>query len=93
MKNKQDPINVCTKLTAKLPTTTYKSKIIKFKLDEDPLHHQINFLTSIESAEMMFSQFKETCELLLDYPAIIGDDIKDDVKKSIRNILHANIGL
>ena len=41
---------------------------------------------------MIFSQYKETCELLLDYPTIGGDDnIKDYAKNAIRNILHANI--
>ena len=34
---KEDPIRLCATLTAKLLTTAYKSKIIKFKLDEDPL--------------------------------------------------------
>ena len=32
-----DPIKKCTKLTAKLLTAAYKSKVITFKLDEDPL--------------------------------------------------------
>ena len=41
---KQDPIKLCTKLTAKLLTTAYKSKFLKFKLDEDPLHRRIYFL-------------------------------------------------
>ena len=40
---------------------------------------------------MIFSQYKETCEVLLDYPKIGGDDIKYYVKNSIRNILHENI--
>ena len=30
-----DPIKKCAKLTSKLLTTVYKSKAIKFKLDED----------------------------------------------------------
>ena len=41
--------------------------------------------------EMIFSQYKETSKLLLNYPKIGGEDIKDFVKKTIRNILHANI--
>ena len=42
--------------------------------------------------EMIFSQYTKTCEVLLDYPKIGGDDIiEDDAKKAIRNILHANI--
>ena len=40
---------------------------------------------------MIFSQYKETCVVLLDYPKIGGENIKDIVKKDIRNILHANI--
>ena len=34
---KKDPIKLCARLTEMLLTTAYKSKIIKFKLDEDPL--------------------------------------------------------
>ena len=41
---------------------------------------------------MIFSQYKETCEVLLDNPKIWGDDIIEDfAKKAMRNILHANI--
>ena len=41
---------------------------------------------------MIFSQSKETCEILLDYPKIGEDDIIEDYeKKAIRNLLHANI--
>ena len=40
---------------------------------------------------MIFSQYKETCEVLLDYPKIGGEDIKYYVKKEIRNLLHENI--
>ena len=39
---------------------------------------------------MIFSQCKETCELVLDYPKIGGGDIKDDAKQAIRNLLRAN---
>ena len=42
---------------------------------------------------MIFSQYTETCEVLLDDPKIGGDDIEDYSKKAIRNILHANIDL
>ena len=42
---------------------------------------------------MIFSQYIETCEVILDYPKIGGDDIEDYAKDSIRNILHANINL
>ena len=41
---------------------------------------------------MIFSQYRETCEVLLDYPKIGGDDVIEDyAKKDISNLLHANI--
>ena len=41
---------------------------------------------------MMFSHYKETCEVLLDYLKIGGDDIIEDYsKKALKNLLHANI--
>ena len=41
---------------------------------------------------MIFSQYRETCEVLLDYPKIRGDDgIEDYAKKAIKNLLHDNI--
>ena len=40
---------------------------------------------------MIFLQYTETCEVILDHPKIGGDDIEDDAKKAIRNLLHANI--
>ena len=70
--------------------TAYKSKIIRFKIDEDPLQRRIYFLTFVESLEMMFSQYTETCEVILYYPKIGGDDIEVYAKKVIRNILHTN---
>ena len=76
---------------AKLLTTVYKSKIIWFKLDEDPLKRRIYFLTFVESPEMIIYQFKETCEVILNYPKIGGDNIKEYARKTIRNLLHANI--
>ena len=63
----RNPIKLCAKLTAKLLTTGYKSKIITFKLDEDPLQHRIYFLTFLESLIMIFSQYQENFEVLLDY--------------------------
>ena len=61
-------------------------------MDEDPLQRRIYFLTFIDSLDMIFSQYKETCEVLLDYPKIGGDDIIEDfAKKAIRNLLHAHI--
>ena len=40
---------------------------------------------------MIFYQYKETYKILIDYPKIGGENIKDFVKKSIRNILPTNI--
>ena len=40
---------------------------------------------------MIFSQYRETCQVLLDYPKIGGDNVEDYAKKAIRNILYANI--
>ena len=59
-------------------------------MDEDLLQRRIYFLTFIESLEMIFSQYIETCEVLLDYPRIVGEDIEGFSKKAIRNILHKN---
>ena len=40
---------------------------------------------------MIFPQYKETFEVLLDYQKIGGEDIRDFKKEAIRNILHSNI--
>ena len=46
----------------------------------------------IDSLDMIFSQYIETCEVLLDYPKIGGGNVIDDyAKKGIRNLLRANI--
>ena len=61
-------------------------------MDEDPLQHRIYFLAFIDSLDMLFSQYRETCEVLLDYPKIGGDGVIEDyAKNDIRNLLHANI--
>ena len=61
-------------------------------MDEDPLQHRIYFLTFVESLEMIFSQYTETCEVLLDYPKIGGDDIIEYyARKAIRKLFHENI--
>ena len=51
---KEAPIRLCPTLTTKLQTTEFKSKIIRFKMDEDPLQHQIYFLTFIDSLDIIF---------------------------------------
>ena len=83
---KKDPIKLCANMTAKLLTTAYTSKIIRFIMDEDPLQRRIYFLTCVESLEMIFSQYTETCEVLLDYPKIGGDDIIEDFVKRLSGI-------
>ena len=61
-------------------------------MDEDPLQRRIYFLTFIESLEMIFSQYRETCQVLLDYPKIGGDDVIEDYEKeAIINVSHTNI--
>ena len=40
---------------------------------------------------MIISHYKETFEVLLDYPRIGGEDIKYYFDKAISNILHVNI--
>ena len=72
--------------------TAYKSKTIRFKMGEDPLQRRIYFLTLVELLDMIFSQYTETFEVLLDYPKTGEDDIiVHFAKKAIRNLLHANI--
>ena len=78
---KKDPIKLCATLTAKFLTTAYKSKSIRFKMDEDPLQHRIYFLTFIDSLDMIFSQYIETCEVLLDYQKIGEYDVIEDYAK------------
>ena len=50
-------------------------------MDKDPLQRRIYFLTFLESLEMIFSQDKETYEVLLYYPKIGEDDIIEDYSK------------
>ena len=60
-------------------------------MDEDPLQRRIYFRTFVESLEMIFSQYTENCEVIIDDPKIGEYDNKDYGKKAIRNILHSNI--
>ena len=71
----------------------YKSKIIRFKMDENPLQHRIYFLTFVESLEMIFPQYQETCEVIIYYSRIGGNNIEDYTKKAIRNLLYENIDI
>ena len=84
--HEKDTIKLCACLTEKLLTTAYKLNIISFKMNEDQLQRRIYFLTFLESLEMIFSQYKETCEVLLDYPKIGGENIKSFSRKAITNI-------
>ena len=52
-------------------------------MNEDPLQRRIYFLTFVESLDMIFSYYKETCEVILDYPKIGGDDIIEDYAKKV----------
>ena len=88
---KKNPIKLYTRLTAKLLTSAYKEKIIRFKLDKNTPQRRIYFLNFVESLDMIFFQYKETCEVLLDYPKVGGENIKEFSKKYTRNILHENI--
>ena len=55
-------------------------------MGKDPIQRRIYFLTFVESLETIFSQYKETCEVLLDYPKIGGENIKSFSRKAITNI-------
>ena len=79
------------KINGNFPKTAYKSKVLKFKLGEVLPQRRIYFITFKESPEITFSKYKETCEVLLDYTTIVGEGIKDYVKKTIRNLQHENI--
>ena len=59
-------------------------------MDADPIQLLICFLTCIGSLDMIFSQYRETCEVLLDYSKIGGENVKDYARQAIINLLHAN---
>ena len=44
---KNDPVKLCARSTAKLLMKAYKSKITRFKMYEDPLQRRIYFLTFV----------------------------------------------
>ena len=56
---KKEQIRLCATLTSKLLTTAFKSKIIRLKLDEDPLQRRIYFLTFIDSLNMIFPNIEK----------------------------------
>ena len=68
-----DPIKKCVKLTSKLLTYAYKQKVVKFKLDDYPLHCQVYLLSFTNSIKIVLSTFSETYMLPMDYPFIRGE--------------------
>ena len=42
---------------------------------------------------MIFPEYKEACEALLDYPKIGGESIKEFAKDTIRNLFHTYIDI
>ena len=48
-----NPIKSCSKLTAKLPIATYKSKVIKLKLDKDTLQRRVYLLFFFTSSSFI----------------------------------------
>ena len=64
--------------------------MIRFKLDEDPLQRRIYFLTFIDLLNMVFPPYRETYEVLRDYPKMEGGNVKDYARQAIRKLLHAN---
>ena len=52
-------------------------------MDEDPLQRRIYFLTFIDSIDMVFSQYRETYEVLIDHPKIGGGDVIEDYAKRL----------
>ena len=55
-------------IKGKVSDNTTSIKNPKFKLDENPLQRRIYFPTFIKSLEIIFSRYKEACELILNYP-------------------------
>ena len=88
---KKDSSNYAQTLTEELQTIAYKSNIIKLKLDEDLLQRLIYLFSFNELLEIIFSHYEDTCEVLLEYPKIGGENTKYFFKKAIGNILHMNI--
>ena len=50
----KDPIKLCARLMAKLLTRAYKSKITRFKMDEDLFQSRIYFLTFLNHRRWYF---------------------------------------
>ena len=52
-------------------------------MDEDPLQRRIYFLTFIDSLDMVYSQYIETCEVIIDYPKKEGTVLLRIMKKRL----------
>ena len=52
-------------------------------MHKDPVQRQIYYETFIDSLDMIFSQYRETCEVLLDYLKIGGDNVIEDYEKRV----------
>ena len=59
-----DPIKKCANITAKLLTAAQKSKVIKFKWDEDPLQRRGYFLSFMNYLKLFYHYLRRlTCFL------------------------------
>ena len=54
-----DTIKNCAKLTTKLIKAAYKSKFIKFKLDEDPLQRQVYLLSFMIYLKIVYHHLRK----------------------------------
>ena len=65
--------------------------VVKFKLYEDPLQHQVYFLSFMISLKIVLSQFSQAYMLLMDHPSIKGEEIPYYAEKATWNLLCAYI--
>ena len=86
-----DPIKKCSKITAKLLRSAYKSRFTAFKLDDDPLQCRVYLLSLINSIKTVLSLFKETYMLIMDYPYIRRNYFLDYAKNTTWEMFHAYI--
>ena len=77
------------KLTAKLLTSAYKSRVINSKLDKDQPQLRFYDLSFMNSLKIVLSQFSETYMLLMDYPSIRGRKLPYYAKNATWNLLYA----
>ena len=56
------------------------------------IHSSVRFIfsPSLNHLTWFFPQYRETYEVLRDYPKTEGGNVKDYTKMAIRNLLHAN---